>query len=157
MNGTSISLAQNATDTAGAVEHDDVVSRARASFEERYPAPHSGVSSAGRDATREVYVKTFVENFNAGFRESVIAERERFAAVIASPEYAGREKAAITLLTKTSLDAASLCALLGSFPVAQPAISTQRARDAVGGLVLAEGALDTAGDFERGRSIARSH
>jgi hypothetical protein len=72
-----------------------------------------------------------------GFADGQKAQMDRFAAVAASPEYVGREAAAVKLLTNPAFanaDAAAITALLGDLPVtaaaAEPVLSAEQQRQA---------------------------
>ena len=57
------------------------------------------------------------------------AERQRFAAVMASDEYAGREQLGQRLLAETEMDAATICSMLGAAPKVEPKTEEADKRD----------------------------
>lgn len=81
---------------------------------ENQPAPAAGISQADHD-------RAVADARAAGVKEGTTAANERFKAVAAHANYAGREAAAFTMMTTTDMSAEAICNVLTTLPAAAAA------------------------------------
>lgn len=120
----------------------------------------SGITQSQVDAAVEA---ARTEARAGGVAEGVAAERGRFKAVTSSEHYAGREKAALHMLTTTDMAAEAITGVLAGLPAdapAAPAASSMpagRSQDAPGGLAVVSSnspEAPAASEFEKGKQLA---